>query len=56
MRDDDEIVEKWEYIAGNSVKAGLVEQPEHYRWLYQKRTGGTPVPPAPVPASPYPLG
>jgi REP element-mobilizing transposase RayT len=45
MRDEDEIVEKWEYIAGNPVKAGLVERAEHYRWLYQKKTGGTPVPP-----------
>ena len=46
MRDEDEIAEKWEYIVGNPVKAGLVEQAEHYRWLYQKTTGGTPVPPA----------
>jgi len=45
MRDEDEIAEKWEYIVCNPVKAGLVEQAEHYRWLYQKLTGGTPVPP-----------
>jgi REP element-mobilizing transposase RayT len=48
MRDEDELVEKWEYIIGNPVKAGLVEQAGQYRWLYQK-TGGTPVPPAPAP-------
>jgi REP element-mobilizing transposase RayT len=46
MRDEDEIAEKWEYIVGNAVKAGLVELPGHYRWLYQKMTGGAPVPPA----------
>ena len=46
MRDEDEIAEKWEYIVGNAVKAGLVELPEQYPWLYQKSTGGTPVPPA----------
>ena len=51
MRDEDEIVEKWEYIVGNPVKAGLVEQAERYRWLYQRMTGGTPVPPA-QPAEP----
>jgi hypothetical protein len=45
MRDEDEIVEKWEYIVGNPVKSGLVEQAEQYCWLYQKQTGGTPVPP-----------
>lgn len=45
MRDEDEIAEKWEYIVGNVVKAGLVGLPEQYRWLYQKTTGGTPVPP-----------
>ena len=32
------MAEKWEYIAGNPVKAGLVESPEQYRWLYQKAT------------------
>jgi REP element-mobilizing transposase RayT len=54
MRDEDELAEKWEYITGNPVKAGLVEAPEHYRWLYQK-TGGTPVPPSgPPPVSPPP--
>jgi putative transposase len=53
MRGEDEIAEKWEYIVGNPVKAGLVEQAEHYRWLYQK-TGGTPVPPAPTPPNRMP--
>jgi REP element-mobilizing transposase RayT len=45
MRDEDELAEKWEYIVGNPVKAGLVGVPEQYRWLYQK-TGGTPAPPS----------
>ena len=49
MRDEDEIAEKWEYIVGNAVKAGMVDLPEQYRWLYAKPTGGTPVPPTPVP-------
>ena len=44
MRDEDEVAEKWAYIVANPVKAGLVELPEQYPWLYQ-RTGGTPVPP-----------
>ena len=39
MRDENEITEKWEYIVGNPVKAGLVELAEHYRWLYQKAVG-----------------
>jgi REP element-mobilizing transposase RayT len=55
MRDEDEIVEKWHYIVGNAVKAGLVEQAEHYRWLYQKKTGGTPVPPPPQPTGGTPV-
>jgi REP element-mobilizing transposase RayT len=46
MRDEDEFAEKWEYIVGNAVKAGLVVSPERYRWLYLKTTGETPVPPA----------
>jgi hypothetical protein len=44
MRDEDELAEKWEYIASNPIRAVLVERPEQYRWLYQK-TGGTPVSP-----------
>ena len=46
MRDEDELAEKFGYILGNPVRAGLVRQPEEYRWLYQK-TGETPVPPVP---------
>ena len=49
MRDEDEIEEKWDYIAGNPVKAALVPSANQYRWLYQKKTGGTPVPPIPDP-------
>jgi REP element-mobilizing transposase RayT len=48
MRDEDEVVEKWDSIAGNPVKVGLVELPDQYQWLYQK-TGGTPVPPSSPP-------
>ena len=46
MRDEDEIAEKWDYIAGNPVRAGLVEKAEEYAWLHQK-AGGTPAPPIP---------
>jgi len=48
MRDEDEVAAKWSYIVGNPVKAGLIQQAGHYRWLYQK-TGGTPVPPGSLP-------
>ena len=51
MRDEDEIAEKWDYIAGNPVKAELVKYENDYRWLYQKTTGGTPVPPTSAPPS-----
>ena len=34
VRDDKEFGEKFDYIAANPVKAGLVEKPEDYRWLF----------------------
>jgi REP element-mobilizing transposase RayT len=54
IRDADEFLEKWTYMATNPVKAGLVQSSEMYRWLYQnpeawleeeKSTGQRPVPP-----------
>jgi REP element-mobilizing transposase RayT len=35
IRDDQEFEETWAYIIYNPVKAGLVETPEAYLWLYQ---------------------
>ncbi len=34
VRDEAELVEKLSYICNNPVKAGLVERPEDYKWLY----------------------
>jgi putative transposase len=34
IRDDNEFYEKMSYIINNPVKAGLVKDPESYRWLY----------------------
>ena len=54
VRDADEFLEKWAYMADNPVKAGLVQSSEAYRWLYQnpdawveeeEDTGQRPVPP-----------
>lgn len=33
VRDDEEYVEKMNYIIYNPVKAGFVERPEEYKWL-----------------------
>lgn len=33
VRDEDEWREKYEYIRGNAVRAGLAERPEDYPWL-----------------------
>lgn len=35
IRDDREFEETWAYIIYNPMKAGLVETPETYPWLYQ---------------------
>ncbi len=37
VRDEAEFLEKWQYIRNNPVKAGFVEQPEDYPWLYEKQ-------------------
>jgi REP element-mobilizing transposase RayT len=34
VRDESEYIEKMEYIMSNPVKAGLVAEPEDYRWLF----------------------
>jgi putative transposase len=34
IRDDNEFYEKISYIMNNPVKAGLVKDPDSYRWLY----------------------
>ena len=34
IRDEGEYLEKLNYIVNNPLKAGLVEKPEDYRWLY----------------------
>ncbi len=34
IRDDDECLEKLNYIVNNPLKTGLVEKPEDYRWLF----------------------
>lgn len=36
VRDDDDYVEKMNYVIYNPVKAGLVEKPEDYKWLYYR--------------------
>jgi REP element-mobilizing transposase RayT len=34
VRDDEEFESFWEYVRANAVKAGLVNTPEDYPWLY----------------------
>src|SRR5438552_15840714 len=34
LRSDESLMEKCEYIRQNPVKAGLVQKPEDYRWLW----------------------
>jgi len=41
VRDENEFLEKWNYIRNNPVKSGLVERPEEYPWLYEKQSSGT---------------
>jgi|WetSurSiteA1Bulk_404760.scaffolds.fasta_scaffold124894_1 putative transposase len=36
VRDEKELVEKWQYIRNNPVKNGLCERPEDYPWLYER--------------------
>src|SRR5262249_31005627 len=51
IRDQREFEEKWNYVWMNSVKAGLAQHPEDYRFtiqpVFETRTGETPVPPVP---------
>jgi hypothetical protein len=35
VRDYDEYLEKWNYIRGNPVKAGLCQVPEEYPFLWE---------------------
>jgi len=35
VRDDAEILEKWQYTRNNPVKVGLASSPEEYAWLYE---------------------
>ena len=36
VRDEDEFLEKWNYIRNNPVKAELAKRPEEYPWLYER--------------------
>ena len=36
VRDEEEFLEKWNYIRNNPLKDGLASQPEEYLWLYEK--------------------
>ena len=36
IRNDNELFEEMSYIINNPVKAGLVKNPEDYKWLYYK--------------------
>ena len=35
IRDNDEYLEKWNYIRGNPVKVGLCQAPEEYPFLWE---------------------
>ena len=37
VRDEEEFLEKWQYIRNNPLKEGLAASPEEYEWLYEKR-------------------
>lgn len=48
VRDDDEYLEKMNYIVNHPLKARLAEKSEDYRWLFfegSSSQAGTPVPP-----------
>jgi putative transposase len=36
VRDEEEFLEKWNYIRNNPVKGGLAKRPEDYPWLYER--------------------
>ena len=56
LRHDEDLDEKIQYIIHNPVRAGLVNLPNAYRWVWvedqrpmiRAGTGGAPVPPSPV--------
>jgi REP element-mobilizing transposase RayT len=35
VRDEEEFMEKWNYIRNNPVELGLADRPEEYSWLYE---------------------
>lgn len=39
LRDEQEFIEKWEYIEANAVTAKLVQRPEQWRWFWKSETG-----------------
>jgi REP element-mobilizing transposase RayT len=39
IRDDYDYLEKMNYVLYNPVKAGLVDEPEEYRWLFYEGSG-----------------
>jgi putative transposase len=36
IRDDAELLQKWQYLRNNPVERGLAASPEDYLWLYEK--------------------
>lgn len=56
LRHEENLTEKIEYMINNPVRAGLVETPAQYRWIWVEtgeraataRTGGAPVPPSSI--------
>jgi putative transposase len=36
IRDEKELLQKWQYLRNNPVERGLAQHPEDYPWLYEK--------------------
>ena len=36
IRDEPELLQKWQYLRHNPVEKGLASSPEDYPWLYEK--------------------
>lgn len=36
IRDETELLQKWQYLRQNPVEKGLASSPEQYPWLYEK--------------------
>lgn len=36
IRDEAELLQKWQYLRNNPVEKGLADSPEDYAWLYEK--------------------